>query len=925
MEELIVKSNRVVICVVLALAASACTGGSQSSPATVDSGTPGPAGTSVDNPPLTGEDAAPDPEDSGGEVPLLPILSSTTEMAESGTSVAVTGDTRLSGDVVLVGPDGDLSSARMEAGSASLSIPAGTNPGRYGMRLGDGEAWGSVTVMDGPGLAVLGAGYVRPGEAPEIEVLVHAIDAGMVAAVELRSGDGSVQRLIPHPLLGLAPVPVGSGVTGLAEGRHVLSLPAGFEGSVRVVADRPDILADPYSEEEPRVASGDLRVESCDEPSGITGDLGVPGVVTVHTAGSPYPLRTRTDDGRFRIDLLPGSAFISAILDDGRVPAGSPQLVKAACGAHADVSDLTAAVDSGPNTGDYLGGLTADDLWTYSTTATGDLSFEQEGFTDCSVSGGALEVTFGAGSADPWYYTLTLGPPVDTGRYEGALHLDDFFTGETFEGTVAGAIEVGRIDGLDAIGGAFSGTIDGSAGSFDIDIRFTCAVFSLTGALPAPSGVATSGGMLSAPIHVATRALQTGGASRSDEPCRQLFINTPLGSPDGGFVNISSEHWAAGLEPELPRLGITTADDMRQLMSAEAWKQLLGNYETSIEFGLAFHPDLLLALDNVQAGETWFFTASLYDMEQMRRLGGLEATGGSAEAAAAAALERWRELVDPLANAGICAEFDPKSVVVDVGGTQEFTIEVTDLAGEPAESPEVIEIKSECGTWEPPRGRVEGTTWATTFTAGGKACRATTWAKVEAKGTVGTVKASPETSIVTEAMWQWATTVTFEDEHTKIVAESSGEFFVEADFDALIGSGTGYAEGSGEAYCEVNGVVSWIPYTLAGTYQVMVTGEVTGRPDNGPWEVKLAPMGFGTATGMTYRTSSDCVEAGTYSNDLLGFLGVGALVERPHWYNNQPGGFSTYMRPEGDGIPFEETLNGLPGATIRGIIWKPQP
>lgn len=924
MEELIVKSSRVVICVVLAVTASACTGGSQRPPATVENGTP--AGTFVDDPPQTGENTAPDPEDSGGEVPLLPILSSTTELAESGTSVAVTGDARLSGDLVLIGPDGDLSSARMEAGSASLSIPAGTNPGRYGMRLGDGEAWGSITVMDAPGLAVLGAGYVRPGEAPEIEVLVHAIDTGMVAAVELRSGDGSVQRLIPHPLLGLAPVPAVPGAIGLAEGRHALSLPAGFEGSVRLVADSPDILADPYAEEEPRVASGELRIRSCDEPSGITGDLGVPGVVTAHTAGSPYPMRTHTDDGRFQLDLLPGPAFISAILDDGTVPAGSPQLVRAACGAFVDVADLTASVDSGPDTGDYLGGLTIDDLWAYSTTATGDLSFEQEGYTDCSVSDGALEVTFGASSADPWYYTLTLGPPVETGRHEGVLHLDDIVTGETSEGTVTGEIEVGRIDGLDAIGGAFAGTIDGPLGSFDIELQFTCAVISLTGALPAPTGVATSGGMLSAPIHVAARALQSGGASRSDEQCRQLFINTPVGSPDGGFVNIVSEIWTAGFEPELPRLGIINADDMRQMMSAEAWKQWLGHYETSYEFGLAFHPDFLLSLDNVQAGETWFFTASLYDMEQMRRLGGLEATGGSAEAAAVAARERWRELVEPLANAGICAEFDPKSVVVDIGDTQEFTIEVTDLAGEPAESPEVIEITSECGTWEPPAGQVDGTTWDTKFTAGDKACRATAWAKVEAEGTVGTVKASPETSIVTEAMWQWATTVTFDDGHSLITAESSGEFFVEPDFDALIGAGTGRVEGSGEARCEVNDAVYWPPYSVLADYQVMVTGAVTERPDsNSTWTVEFAPMGFGLSSQTTYPSSYPCIEAGTYTDDFLGSIAVAALVSLPHWMANQPNGFVTHLNPIGDGIGFEEQLVGLPGATIRGRIWKPQP
>ncbi|MDF1597634.1 MAG: hypothetical protein P1T08_16265 [Acidimicrobiia bacterium] len=918
------KSNRVVICLVLALAASACTGGSQSSPTTVDRGTP--AGTSVDNPPQTGEDPPPDPEGSGGEIPVLPILSSTTELAESGNSVAVTGDARLNGDVFLIGPDGDLSTARMEAGSASLAIPAGSNPGRYGMRLGDGEAWGSITVMDAPGLAVLGAGYVRPGESPEIEVLVHGIDTGMVAAIELRSGDGSVQRLIPHLLLGLAPVPAGSGATGLAEGRHVLSLPAGFEGSVRVVADRPDILADQYAEEEPRVASGDLRIRSCDEPSGITGDLGVPGVVTVHTAGSPYPLRTRTDDGRFQLDLLPGSAFISAILDDGTVPAGSPQLVKAACGAYVDVSDLTAAVDSGPDTGDYLGGLTADDLWTYSTTATGDLSFEQEGYTDCSVSDGALEVTFGASSADPWYYTLTLGPPVDTGLHEGALLLNDIFADDVSEGTVSGEIEVGRIDGLDAIGGAFTGTIEGSLGTINLDIQFTCAVFSLTGALPIPPMMATSGGLLSAPIHVAAGAMQVGGGIRSGEECQKLFINSPVGE-DVGNIELLMGHWATMLMPELPRLGIITADDIRVMMDLEAARQLFGSDEDlSIDIGGALGTEFLLELDNVQAGESWFFTATLYDIENGRRLAGLEATGESAGAAAQAAVDRWSEMVEPLAKAGICAEFDPERAVVDVGASQDFTIEITDLAGGPAESPEVIEVKNECGTWEPPTGQVEGTIWATTFTAGDKACRATIWAKVEAKGTVGTVKASAETSIATEAMWQFATTITFDDGHSLVTAESSGEFFVEPDFDALIGAGTGRVEGGGEARCEVNDAVYWPPYSVLADYQVMVTGAVTERPNiNAPWTVEFAPVGFDLSVQTTYPSSYPCVEAGTYTDDFLGSTAVAALVWLPHWMASQPNGFVTHMNPTGDGIGFEEQLIGIPGATIRGRIWRPQP
>ena len=57
----------------------------------------------------------------------------------------------------------------------------------------------------------------------------------------------------------------------------------------------------------------------------------------------------------------------------------------------------------------------------------------------------------------------------------------------------------------------------------------------------------------------------------------------------------------------------------------------------------------------------------------------------------------------------------------------------------------------------------------------------------------------------------------------------------------------------------------------------------------------------------------------------IGFLGAGALVGFPHWYANQPDGFLAEVRPEGGAIPFEETLIGLPGGSIRGILSDPQP
>ena len=195
---------------------------------------------------------------------------------------------------------------------------------------------------------------------------------------------------------------------------------------------------------------------------------------------------------------------------------------------------------------------------------------------------------------------------------------------------------------------------------------------------------------------------------------------------------------------------------------------------------------------------------------------------------------------------------------------------------------------------------------------------------MQARGTVGQVEAQADTSVVVEALWRFETTITFEDPHATITAESSGEFFVESDLDALIGAGTGSVEGSGEAYCEVNGVVDWVPYSVVAGYQVMVTGGVTDRPDNGPMAVEFAPMGFGVNSEMTYLRSSNCFEAGTYSNEVLGFLGIGALVGMPHWIANQPGGFSTSLNASGSEVTFEEPMIGIPGTTIRGRLWRPE-
>ena len=158
------RPKRAVLLVVVALVAAACSNDSQADEA---SGT-------VDE---SGGSQSPAASDAPTDVHVLPGLSTATDVAEPGATITVSGDSRLSGEVVLVGPDGDLASALMSGGSASLSIPIGLDPGRYGLRLGDGEALGVVTVMNAPGLAVLGTGFVRLGEAAQVEVIVHGLGA----------------------------------------------------------------------------------------------------------------------------------------------------------------------------------------------------------------------------------------------------------------------------------------------------------------------------------------------------------------------------------------------------------------------------------------------------------------------------------------------------------------------------------------------------------------------------------------------------------------------------------------------------------------------------------------------------------------------------------------------------------------------------
>jgi len=887
---------------VLAMVASAC-----SPSGTTDS--PGERGQEEPSTAVTSQ-----PEQSGpagvrgdeGELPLLPILSVSAPVVAPGDSFTVTADPRRTGSVEMQGDGTTIAEAALDGGSATLTVPSGTAPGVYTLTndSDQGAAFGVIGVAGGPSLWLSASQWVSSDETEQVTVTSYGIPDDLTIALELTAPGQAPERLVPHPVAGLAPIPAHTDPgKGLARGRTTVTLPAGFTGSVRAVADtanRLDVYAD--TEEEPAYASSEVRIRRCDEPTGITGNLGEKGSVAAFWVnGGPRSATAATDDGAFTLAVSPGPVMISAFV--GLEPAAaSPQIVQVKCGEVLDVGDMSETVDTGPAPGTYLGGMALDEAWAFTATASGDITFSHEGVTECSVSGSDVELQFAGPGSDTHLYYVTIPDFSGTGRYEASFRIIDVLEDGESTGTAQVVIEQGRIEGIDVVGGEFTAAYEGALGSGTVEGRFTCGfVTALDTAYPIARGTATTGGAFAAP-------LLAGGAGTSGRACRKAFV---VGA--GSYPSIDGVvmyYTAQTFNNRLPRVASLTMNEAAMLLDQKARQMLLGTpEEDQIDIDAlagAVAADYLIWMSVARVGETWLLEVTAYDYEHDRLFFRQQYSSDTEEG-----LLGFRvgdELAGTLQKVGICGDVDQKEVQVGSGEQEEVTYRLTDLAGQAAEAA-IDAVASTCGTFEPKSGDTANGEFTTTFTGGDGGCTDQVTFVARADSPVGEVTTEKDkdesTTSIAIPTFSYRYVITYggttsvegsnmpsySSGSAFVRAESEGEFFVDTDLGAtlgtspLIGAGRGRVVGGDPAApCALispSGVdVHPQEWKFDGDYQVLVSGElVTGSPDGGG-TLKLNPGGYRLVVTGSW-SDPDCFPPGEMTNEIFSYISSAVFVLNP--------------------------------------------
>ncbi|MFQ5553737.1 MAG: hypothetical protein ACE5GC_00025 [Acidimicrobiia bacterium] len=855
--------------------------------------------------------------------------------------LTIAGDPQLEGTIELAGSDGAVATATMSGGTASLTLPSTIGTGTYSLVIEDvpaGAAYGAVRIVDGPGLWISAPEYVVADEAPRITVTTHAIPTGMVIALEAQDINLTTERLVPHPLLDLAPA-TGPSPASLPAGVSRLRLPEGFTGEVRVVADTATHIADLDPENVFAFTSGTHSIARCDVATTVTGDLGVAGVVSaVSPGGSRVRARSVSADGNFSLEVRPGTLVVSALLEDGRPTAASPMLVRARCGDALDLGNMAETIDTDPAPGTYLGGLTFDDLLQYTATLAGDIEFAHDGAADCSLDGRTLQVSFSDFSSDPYLYDLEVPGFSGTGRYDSTFTILDVFSDKTSEGAGVGEFELGSIEDLDVVGGAFSGSIEGELGAAEVTTRFTCVLWSgfSTSGPPLTTGFGSGGhGGMASSLRLGGWSAR-GQTSGSGEPCRQLFMQLSQPPDFDGRLGTVNEHWAAGLAPALPRVDVTTQNDVDSLLWLMGMQQLLGSDEDagaiSEAVSQAVGADLLVAIRGRRSGAGWRVTATGYDYVEATKLFEFSAEGGTADDAAGAMLDRWIDAVEPLQRAGVCGKVSPSTALVDIGETLEFSYEVTDLAGEAPESGVVEAPGSSCGTFDPDGGPIVGTTWTTTFEGETGACRDERTLLAMAQGTAGEIDTSAdaeESTIRLEvaALWEFEMTAEFREGSNLVHSEATGRFMITEDTGELIGAGTGSVRVEApDTPCVViseSGVDERTQtFTANGDYKVMVSGDLAAGTQDGGGTVRFIPRGFGMGLVASY-TDRDCFPPGSQRNEPFAMIIVAPFTLQPAVFAQQVQGFEVSISPAG--TRSVQTWPLVTGGSITIEVVRPEP
>ena len=678
----------------MALVASACSpgGSSESSVSSQDATNTSTSDGSVSSPDGTFED-----------IPPVPILTPSDPIVEPGDDVVVATDPRVTGTVVMVGPSGDIVSAPLVNGSVTLTVPGGTAEGTYQMKVdGDSSAIGFVSVSDGPGLWVNVPEFLLSGEELEIVATTYAIPSDMLVALEVTNSSGSVDRLVPHPLVDLAPV-TSLSTEGLPAGVSRWTLPSDFDGKVRLVADDPARLDQrSFYEGDPAYASTEQLIRRCDTAGVITGDLGTSGFVRASWIDTKVAaISAETENGAFSLDVRPGTVVVSAYRGTGRT-AASPMVLRVKCGESIDIGTGEAPVDTGPAPGTFLGGLTLDDLFSFEAESTGDILLGPTGLADCSMSNGVLGVSLDASGTDE---LILFGLDVEdfdgTGRYEGTFTATDLFSDDASTGTFAVDIEFAMVEGVDAVGGAFRGDIAGAIGEATIEGTFRCVLF---------GGLETAARSL--PEQPRAVEVKLFGGSSSDEPCRSgyAFSAATEDQQTGFTLDMIAEVLTSRLTDSVKRVQWVTAADIRDNLSAEAGRQLMdpgAPPDLNTRLGEALTSDFLLTIKITRLEGNFIRSVLLVDTGPVRVIVGNDAVGETRLELAGERVDQWRKLKRGLKKASICGKGTPENLPTKPGEQQKVSYRTTDLGGVPVDAT-VDRVASSCGTFSPDSGQTVG-------------------------------------------------------------------------------------------------------------------------------------------------------------------------------------------------------------------------
>ncbi len=314
------------------------------------------------------------------EIPAFGRLTFDPEVAEPGAEVQVRFEALKSGTLHVAVPGAEaVVEVPLREGEARLVIPEQATAGMAFAYVVDEKgslATGSFRVVTEPGLwLVMERTMAGPGEVLRMRAYAYGLPQGLYAFIEFippapdetRAEEGPTVPINPsagpESTLHLVPDAEGMLVPGTFFGVPLeeflgrdLYLRGGDTGQYRLTAadtaEYQQALAEAGNDlealselDEPDVeefTSTAIALEICTRSGVLEGHLGGPAWVSVFPFGPQgRPRSLHTEDGRFRLDVAPGTVFVMVHPDDGTQP--QSQFVGVPCGGTATLTAFRGA------------------------------------------------------------------------------------------------------------------------------------------------------------------------------------------------------------------------------------------------------------------------------------------------------------------------------------------------------------------------------------------------------------------------------------------------------------------------------------------------------------------------------------------------------------------------------------------------------